>query len=73
MFYYYKKKLMQSGEFLKQIKIVRERMFFTSFKNILHKVGPATLMVGWLLEFYNLATSKGISGWVLICDIAQSW
>ena len=30
-------------------------------------------LVGWLLEFYILATSKVISGSVPTCDIAQSW
>ena len=29
--------------------------------------------IGWLLEFYILATSKVISGLVVICDSAQSW
>ena len=29
--------------------------------------------VGWLLEFYILATSKVISGWVLTYDSAHSW
>ena len=28
--------------------------------------------VGWLLEFYILATSKVISGWVLTCDSLHS-
>ena len=28
--------------------------------------------VGWLLEFYILATSKVITGWVATCDNALS-
>ena len=30
-------------------------------------------LVGLFLEFYNLATSKVISVWVLICDSTPSW
>ena len=26
-------------------------------------------MVGWLLEFYILATSEVIAGWILTCDM----
>ena len=31
------------------------------------------LILGWTLEFYVLATSKVISGWVLTCGNAHSW
>ena len=30
-------------------------------------------LAGWLLEFYILATSRFISGWVLTCDSAYPW
>ena len=31
------------------------------------------LTIGWLLEFYILATPRVISGWLPTCDSAQSW
>ena len=37
--------------------------------NIFLKYG----LVGWLLEFYILATYRVISGWVPTCDSVHSW
>ena len=30
-------------------------------------------LFGWLLEFYDLVTSKVILGWVMSCDSVHSW
>ena len=47
--------------------------FYGSGLILIQAILLITDVVGWLLEFYVLATSKVISGEVQICDSAHLW